>query len=380
MFPRVVLSLFLLLAFADSLSAQTVPPPSPKQVDVNEVYRRGDAVTVMGEGPRSAATEAWAAAMAPPEDDSHKWFVTLWSVKNCLYCEKLKADFQNAPELVAFITAPEHAKAWAHCNIYDGNDATQHHRKVKYRVTSYPTIVIQPPLDGTWGDPATVVFWEAGYDGNPKKLAERIRKAVRYYAGVMSGKGYPRPPQTIPIEELEAEEPALPATAAAPAPVQAAPKPAPKEKSASLFGPAGGTNPIQVNQAVFPSLLGQTAPFAVPSRPDPFNPQPVNVQPQVQWPPLDPNQQPQQPVAPAPDPFVQLQALLALLNQPGTGNLAILGFLAFQLIQWWKAKNNPTTPTLTPQESSRIDRAVRTTIQAIKAAKANPAPLVESSV
>lgn len=182
------LILGLLLALIGSY-AMAVDPP---EVDTAEVIRRGNDVAVVGEGPRSGEDEAIRAALAPPEDDSHKWFVTLICRKDCPPCEHLKSDFSKAPELLAFVAAPEESRAWAHLNIYLAEDTTQAKRLAAYKVTSYPALIIQPPLDGSWGPPSTVVFQQSGYDGDAKKLSALMSATVKKYAAKMHNLGYPK--------------------------------------------------------------------------------------------------------------------------------------------------------------------------------------------
>lgn len=176
-----------LLALVSSYAIAEEP-----QVDVAEVMRRGDMVVVAGEGPRSAETDAFLLAMAPPPDDSHKWFVTVFTQARCAPCEALKRDFRTHPELAAFVHAQEEARAWAHYNVYAREDGSQKKRIEQYRIAGYPTIVIQPPRNGMWGDPSVVVFQKTGYDGDPAALAKEIRDTVQRFTAAMSKRGYPR--------------------------------------------------------------------------------------------------------------------------------------------------------------------------------------------
>src|SRR6478609_437640 len=102
-------------------------------------------------------------AIAPPPDESHMWFVTVIKTSNCQYCTKLISDFQTAPELLAFVSAAAPYKAWGHFNQYNVTDETQKWRIKAYQISGYPTIVIQPPRNGMWGNPRTVVFQTTGY-------------------------------------------------------------------------------------------------------------------------------------------------------------------------------------------------------------------------
>jgi hypothetical protein len=165
---------------------------SKPQVDTAEVIRRGNDVSVVGEGPRSAPEEAYRLALAPPADDAHKWFITVVTMKNCAPCEALKADFRKASELSAFVSAADETKAWAHFNEYASEDTTQRFRLKDFRIASYPTVIVQPPRNGSWGDPRTVVFQQSGYNGKAAELAGKIRTALKAYSAKMAPLGYPK--------------------------------------------------------------------------------------------------------------------------------------------------------------------------------------------
>lgn len=163
------------------------------QVDDAEIHRRGNMVTISGEGPRGATEEAIIAALAPPEDDSELWFISLMKEEKNPDCDKLLQDFQKAPELTAFVAPGKQTKAWAHFNAYDMKDETQKWRLKEYRVRALPTVIVQPPGNGMWGDPAQVVYQSSGgYNGDPKKLAEEMSVWIKAYIAEMSKRGYPK--------------------------------------------------------------------------------------------------------------------------------------------------------------------------------------------
>lgn len=193
--PLLVAMLVLCCSHLYAQAPKPKPKVAPPEVDVAEVVRRGAMVTQSGVGIRAGDAAAVISATAPPVDDANRWFVTVWTSANCAPCEKLKADFASSPDLLAFVDAPEHTTPWAHFNVYREDDATQAWRKARYRLDGYPTIVVQPPLDQSWGDPGTVIVSVKGYQGDPKKLAKQISDAVKTYAKVMGAKGYPKPPK-----------------------------------------------------------------------------------------------------------------------------------------------------------------------------------------
>ena len=149
--------------------------------DYAEVYRRGDYVESFGQGPRSDGEQSYLQAMAKPADDSHKWFITIITAQNCGPCKKLLADWQTAPELLAFARFRDQKNSWAHLNVYAAEDETQAWRWTNIKVTSYPTIIIQPPVSGQYGDASTVVLQKAGYNGKPAELAKQMGDQIRTY-------------------------------------------------------------------------------------------------------------------------------------------------------------------------------------------------------
>lgn len=286
--------------------AQEIPPAQDVQVQVAEVLRRGDTVTECGEGPRAAEAVAYAAAMAPPADDSHLWNVTLWTIPNCQACEHLKSDFRKAPELLAFVAPPSaNALPWAHYTEYSGADATQADRRAKYKITRYPTLVVQPPRNGMWGDPGLIVLYDNGGYSDAKALAGKLQKAVRYFAEVQGRKGFPKVPE--PIKALEDLKPM---------------------DSVPMDPPPAAPAPVKVPAAVpGAGQVGINPPFPSPPSPDPFNPQPTGPSQQpapTQWPPAP---------APAPEGGEGLLTILTLLAPllgkliPGSGTITALSVL-----------------------------------------------------
>lgn len=177
-------NILLMLCLAVPAHADETSP----QVFTPEIYRRGDEVRIVGEGPRDDLDEIKVDALEPPADDSGMWFVTVWTTPGCTSCEKLKTDFKRTPELNSFVEA-QGQMPWAHFNVYNGNDATQKWRKEQYKVISYPTIVVQPPRNKRFGSPEVVVFYQKGYDGNPSKLRDSIKSAVYRYAEKLVSSG-----------------------------------------------------------------------------------------------------------------------------------------------------------------------------------------------
>lgn len=309
-------SLLILLLLCGPVLAQE-SPPSPMEVDVAEVLRRGDTVTVSGEGPRNPASAAFGQAVATPPDDSYMWHVSVWHIPGCQPCKSLMADFRDAQALLAFVSAPQNGTAWAHYHEFDGSDETQKFRREAFKIKSYPTVIIQVPRNGSWGTPGTVVFWREGYE-TPEKLASEMSAALKKYAAWASKNGYPRQPS---IQEVEAES------------------------------TSQATSPgFAVQFAQYLPLAQISPPFPEPAKPAPFNPQPY--QPQQVIPPVTPGN----PLLPTDNPLLQLLTLLAGMLESGVpANLTLL--ILGGLKAWKKFGPKPTpTPQATPQ-LQRIDYA-----------------------
>lgn len=263
----------LLIFTASSAAAQSIDVP---EMASHEIARRGDFVEPIGPGYGSDLQSTIAEALSPPADDSHKWFITVISTRNCTYCEKLKQDFANSPHLRPFVNAQDHKQSWAHYNVYSAQDQTQAWRWRGIKLGGFPTLIIQPPRDGRYGDPKTVVLQKTGYDGNAKKLAGELRAGIVRYLQTRTprrGVGDQQPPQTTGD--------------------------------------------------------GYTPPFAVPPRPQPVPFAPNN--------PLDFPPKPVQPPAPSLDLGSLLVKLIGgLLGGGGLTNVLLLVLAAFALIRTFR--------------------------------------------
>jgi len=167
------------------LAAQLLSSAHAQSIDPHEIVRRGNRV----EAVNTTATHAQAstdadvlAALAPPADDSHKWFISVITLDGCAPCKRLLADWQSSPALAAFAQPGNPRASWAHLNIYAAEDETQTWRWKNIAVKSYPTILLQPPRHGRYGNAATVVLQKSGYNGAPSELAAQLRAAIEKQA------------------------------------------------------------------------------------------------------------------------------------------------------------------------------------------------------
>ena len=197
--------LLILLVFAGLVCADDSPPQASSlktqasrdvpDIAEREIQRRGNLVQRVGNGHRDDTQVAITEAMRPPADDSHKWFVSVVTTRNCRYCDNLKRDFASSEHLKPFVDVEDHTQSWAHFNVYAIEDQTQTWRFKDIKLSGYPTVIIQPPRNGRFGDPKTVVLQKTGYDGDPKKLADAIRTGVGTYL-----KSYVRQRQAIGLK------------------------------------------------------------------------------------------------------------------------------------------------------------------------------------
>ena len=215
--------------------AQAQPEP---QVDTSEAKRieaAGGMVQHMGDGVRAGEADLFLEAMELlPPDDSNKFFLSVVSSKSCAPCEKLKAAFRSDEWLQSLACPQDSKKSWAFYRELD-KDAAEI-KKLNYKVTAYPTVILQLPRSGKYGPEGRIVFQRSGYDGTDKdagqQLAREIGMALRQYLakrndpvesdGVAKRPQHPTfqedPPSAVPF-------PVAPEPAPAPEPV---PEPAPE--------------------------------------------------------------------------------------------------------------------------------------------------------
>lgn len=150
------------------------------EVDASEVRRLGDYVARAGDGQVHGEQDEVLAALQMPDSDIDKWFISVVGSKSCAACEKLKRAWETDPWLLAFANPADPKKSWAHFSYYVIEDQSQNWRFTKLTFKAYPTILVQPPRSGKFGDPALVVFMKV-YSGSPEDLAKEITAAIRRY-------------------------------------------------------------------------------------------------------------------------------------------------------------------------------------------------------
>jgi hypothetical protein len=179
-----------LLLLAGNVFAQDYTPVNgnqSEQVKTAEVFRRGDYVEHMGVT-RSAEDELYLAAVSTPADDSNKWYITVLTMPNCRYCDELIRGFQTTKPLQAFANPTDKKASWSHFNVYDSTDETQKFRFKNVAVKGYPTLIVQPPMNGKFGPPTTIVMQKTGYNGKPEQLAKQLSEQIKKYVATVKPK------------------------------------------------------------------------------------------------------------------------------------------------------------------------------------------------
>jgi len=166
-----------LMAVCANVWGQT---PYRSIVDEDEVRRLGNVVQYVSSDIRADATDAYVEAMGPPASDADKWFISVLSMKGCPACERLKREFQTDPNLRALANPADPKQSWSHYNVYQREDKSQAWRFTAIKVTAFPTILVQPPRSGRYGDSSAVVY-QTAYGGSPDKLARDMASAIRLY-------------------------------------------------------------------------------------------------------------------------------------------------------------------------------------------------------
>ena len=169
---------FLLICMAFAISAQAFAQ-SPELMR-GEILRRGDMVEHITDGLyTNSVVGSYEEAMRPPASDADKWFISVLTTSTCPGCEQLRRDWGNSPHLLA-LGHPDPNKSWSHFNWYKFEDGSQNWRFGELKITRVPTIIVQPPRSGRYGDPKIVIF-QGYYEGNPELLASQITGAIKQY-------------------------------------------------------------------------------------------------------------------------------------------------------------------------------------------------------
>lgn len=162
------------------------------EIATREIGMRGSMVQEIGTI-QADEIDVIADALAPPEDDSHKWFITV-VVDGGKASEKLKLDVIQEPSFKAWVNVDEPMKSSVHYHVRLITDETQQDwlAGIKPKIAELggcPAIVIQPPRSGEYGKNSTVVGVLGGYDGDAEKMVNRLRASVAQYVSALHKKG-----------------------------------------------------------------------------------------------------------------------------------------------------------------------------------------------
>jgi hypothetical protein len=152
----------------------------------HEIERRGNHVEQTG----TVRANLIGDAFAPPKDDSDKWFLTLISKDRDKTSADLAAMIANSPHLRCWVNTADSQKSTMHYQhrIWD-LEGTQRDWlfAVKDLVQTHglPCIVIQPPINGKFGKPSTVVKVIHGIR-DARELSDTIRDGIIEYVKTLS--------------------------------------------------------------------------------------------------------------------------------------------------------------------------------------------------
>jgi len=168
-------AVLLILCGMASAGEKDVPDVAPR-----EIARRGNQVELTG----TIRSGLMAAALAPPEDDSAKWFVTLVYQPGEPVSEKLRKTIQEDRDIRAWVDFKDPLHSFTHYQERAITDPLQRDwlAGLSQAIERYglPMVVIQPPRNNQFGPPATIVKCVHG-DHSGKDLSAKIREGIVTY-------------------------------------------------------------------------------------------------------------------------------------------------------------------------------------------------------
>lgn len=165
--------------------AQSTPADVP-EIAQQEIARRGSHVEMTG----TIRSGLMAAALAPPADDSAKWFLTLIVKPGDVSSEKMKLIIATDPAVRPWVDVREPMKSAMHYQVRSTGDATQAdwlaglqpalNRSGLTLADMCPLVVVQPPKNGQFGKSSVVVKMVSGVVTG-EQLATRLRDGIIAY-------------------------------------------------------------------------------------------------------------------------------------------------------------------------------------------------------
>lgn len=165
-------------------------------VDLKDVQNYGDGVEVLGVPGIQNYPDVQAVLENVPLDDSGKWHLTLFTQPGCTGCERLKQDLQQNRSLKIIAD-------WCHFNVYSLDSQSQRFRFRRFKVASFPTLILYPPkLSPDY--PFMTVDRMTGYNGDANGLAKRMIEKLKAFVAkffrrrplIYPNYPYPRPTPT----------------------------------------------------------------------------------------------------------------------------------------------------------------------------------------
>lgn len=201
--------LTLLLMVSGTVSAQL--PPVGKDVEPKEAIRRGNMVVHVTDNmeDNDPSNLIFAQVMAPPTNDSNKWHIAVVTRKNCEQCATLMKQWESDKILRAYAVPGDPQHSWAHLTVYDYNDKMENWRwqpfnKDGLKIDAFPTVLVLPPRDGSYGKP-NIVVCKYVYEGTPEALRDAVNGSIKAYIVMLDGQVKPRSNNTQGVAKFKQE-------------------------------------------------------------------------------------------------------------------------------------------------------------------------------
>lgn len=179
----VLLAIVLCTVRGHAANKDVAPAKDVDEAAKREVARRGSFVELTG----TVRSDTVAMALRPPADDDWKWFVTLVGTPGDAKYDAMRTMLRQnkEPALLAWIDINDPANSYTHFQdrVWDLKGTQKDWlAPLIPAVERYglPLLVIQPPRNGKFGDPATVVKCFHGIV-KAEDLAPKIRDGVIAY-------------------------------------------------------------------------------------------------------------------------------------------------------------------------------------------------------
>lgn len=210
---RTLFWFFVLIALV-AVRCHAEGPQNAADVAKFEIARRGNHVEQTG----TIRSGLKAAALAPPADDSGKWFITLIYKPGDADSEAMRNTIAHDPDVRAWIDAGDPHHSVTHYQERSVTDATQRDWLAAVQSAiekgGLPVVLLQPPLSGKFGPPKTIVKTLHG-KMTGRNLVEKLTDAVLAYVETLeSSIGVQQPSSGNPVgvaPPFNVQPPAAPA-------------------------------------------------------------------------------------------------------------------------------------------------------------------------